>query len=101
MQEGEIVFFCKTECPKCSLVKAELDKLQFAYRLKNVETDSEALAELMMNNILNVPVLRIGETFFEAEDLPKILEIFGGDCVEYPPDILVQVDYEKNISDIG
>lgn len=55
--------FTKTVCPKCILVKNELEKIDIEYEIVNIDQDSKARDVLIEQGIMAVPVLEIEGEF--------------------------------------
>lgn len=64
--------FTKTVCPKCILIKNELEKTGIDYEIVNIDQDSEARDVLIEQGLMAVPVLKIKGDFIA--DIKKIKE---------------------------
>lgn len=59
--------FTRTVCPKCMLVKMELDSAGHEYEIINIDHDEKAKQEIVNNGYMTVPVLQYEDTFIGDE----------------------------------
>ncbi len=59
-----IRIFSKNECPKCELLKKQLEQLGIKFEEANVDNDNDAMTDLVMANIYTTPAIQIGKLFF-------------------------------------
>ncbi len=68
--------YTKTVCPKCMLMKFELNKAGFEgnYTIINIEQDEQAKNRLIDAGILSVPVLEVdGELIHDITEMKNII----------------------------
>jgi glutaredoxin len=70
----KIVLYKTTHCPRCIELKQRLETLQIDYEEKNVETDSEAMADVLMLGQWVMPVLTKDGELVDLDNLEKELE---------------------------
>lgn len=67
--------YTKTVCPKCMLVKSELDRKKIPYESINIDTDDKAKALLVENNFMAVPVVDFdGELVVDYGEIMENIE---------------------------
>lgn len=68
--------YTKTVCPKCMLMKFELNKAGFEgdYKIINIDQDEQAKDKLIEAGILSVPVLEInGELIHDIAEMKNAI----------------------------
>lgn len=67
--------YTKTVCPKCLLVKAELNRAGIETAIINIDQNEAAKAELIHAGFLSVPVLQVeNEWFKDVSDMLNYIE---------------------------
>ncbi|MER2106827.1 MAG: glutaredoxin [Solibacillus sp.] len=64
--------YTKTVCPKCLLVKAELNRVGLTPEILNIDQNEHAKEELLSAGFLAVPVLQIDDEWLH--EVPAMLE---------------------------
>lgn len=67
--------YTKTVCPKCLLVKAELNRAGIETAIINIDQNEAAKEELIDAGFLSVPVLQVeNEWFKDVSDMLNYIE---------------------------
>lgn len=70
--------YTKTVCPKCMLVKSELNRLGLEAEIVNIDHDEEARNTIIDAGLLTVPVLGVnGELIGEVSKILAYIESIG------------------------
>lgn len=56
-----IKLYTKTICPKCILVKRELDNKNIQYELINIEENEEARNKILNSGFMATPILEVDD----------------------------------------
>jgi len=67
----KIIIYKTTHCPKCIEVKKRLEALKIDYEEKNIETDSDAMADVLMLGQWEMPILTKDGELVNIENLEK------------------------------
>lgn len=67
-REMAIIVYSTKQCPKCKILKSNLDKVNIEYKELNIE-DTDVATDLTMRNIavLSAPMLEINGMIFKYE----------------------------------
>lgn len=71
--ELTIVLYKTTHCPKCIELKKRLKALRIDYEEKNIETDSDAMADVLMLGQWVMPILTRDGELVDIDKLEKEL----------------------------
>ena len=74
----KVVLYKTTFCPRCIELKKRLEALRIDYEERNIETDSEALADMLMLGKWVMPVLTKDGKLIDVEELTR--ESKTADC---------------------
>lgn len=66
-----MILYTKTICPKCMLVKSEIERLGLEVEFKNTDNDPEARELVLEKGFMAAPILQVDEEWFAT--VPEIL----------------------------
>ena len=69
----KIILYKTTHCPRCVELKKRLAALRINYDEKNIETDSDAMADVLMIGQWVMPILTKDGELVDIENLEKEL----------------------------
>ena len=64
-----VILYKTTHCPRCAELKKRLEALRITYEEKNIETDSDAMADVLMLGKWVMPVLTKDGNLIDIEEL--------------------------------
>jgi glutaredoxin len=67
----KIILYKTTHCPKCKEIKKRLEALRIDYEEKNIEMDSDAMADVLMLGQWEMPILTKDGELVNIENLEK------------------------------
>ena len=67
----KIVLYKTTNCSRCAGLKKRLEALKIDYEERNIETDSNAMADMLMLGQWTMPVLTRDSKLVDIEELKK------------------------------
>ena len=71
MVKVKIILYKTTHCPRCAELKKRLETLKINYEEKNIETDSDAMADVLMIGQWVMPILTKDGELVDIETLEK------------------------------
>jgi len=66
-----IILYTKTICPKCMLVKSEIERLGVEVETKNIDHDAEAKQLVIDKGFMAAPILQVGDEWYS--DVSEII----------------------------
>ena len=66
-----IILYKTTHCPRCAELKKRLETLKINYEEKNIETDSDAMTDVLMLGKWVMPILTKDGKLVDIETLEK------------------------------
>ena len=69
----KIVLYKTTHCPKCISLKKRLEALKIDYEERNIETDSDAMTDVLMLGQWVMPILTRDGKLVDVDNLEKEL----------------------------
>ncbi len=75
--EVKVILYKTTHCPRCVEMKKRLEALRIDYEEKNIETDSDAMADVLMLGKWVMPILTRDGKLVDIEKLVKELKETG------------------------
>ncbi len=69
----KIILYKTTHCPRCVELKKRLAGLRINYEEKNIETDSDAMTDVLMMGKWVMPILTKDGELVDIENLEKEL----------------------------
>jgi glutaredoxin-related protein len=69
----KIILYKTTHCPRCVELKKRLADLKINYEEKNIETDSDAMTDVLMMGKWVMPILTKDGELVDIENLEKEL----------------------------
>ncbi|RLI51510.1 hypothetical protein DRO61_02295 [Candidatus Bathyarchaeota archaeon] len=73
MANVKIILYKTTHCPRCAELKKRLATLKINYEEKNIETDSDAMTDVLMLGKWVMPILTKDGVLVDIETLEKKL----------------------------
>jgi glutaredoxin len=67
----KVILYKTTHCPRCKEVKKRLQALEIEYEEKNIETDADAMADVLMLGQWVMPILTRDGELVDIEHLEK------------------------------
>jgi glutaredoxin 3 len=73
-----VKLYTKTHCPNCVRAKDFLSARNVAFTSVNIETDPQAMQELIALGVLSVPVVKVGERWARGSNLDEVAALLDG-----------------------
>ena len=67
-----IEVYTTTTCPYCKVLKDKLKKEGISFIEKNTDLDTEAMADMVSENLWSVPVIKFEGNFIDTSDIKVI-----------------------------
>lgn len=77
LNKVKVVLYKTTNCSRCAELKKRLEVLKIDYEERNIETDSNAMADMLMLGQWTMPVLTRDSKLVDIEELKKEITLAG------------------------